>query len=61
MDSNENYAQQAPQIGAMRVGAGTLIYPYGVLITGQARARGLTLVTRGMGGFSWVANLCAGS
>ncbi len=50
-------ARQAGEIRAMLAAAGTPIGPYDVLIAGQARARGLALLTRNIGEFARVDGL----
>jgi len=50
-------ARQAGEVRAMLARLGTPIGPYDVLIAGQARARGLVLVTRNSGEFGRVPGL----
>ena len=54
-------ARQAGEIRAVLAAAGTPIGPYDVLIAGQARARGLVLVTRNTGEFTRVNGLRVGN
>ncbi|HEX4259804.1 MAG TPA: type II toxin-antitoxin system VapC family toxin [Acetobacteraceae bacterium] len=49
--------RHAAEIRAALARAGTPIGPYDVLIAGQARARGLTLITHNVGEFSRVDGL----
>lgn len=50
-------ARVAGEVRAVLAGQGTPIGPYDVLIAGQAKARGLTLVTNNTREFSCVAGL----
>lgn len=50
-------ARQAGELRALLAGRGTPIGPYDVLIAGQARARGLVLVTRNTAEFERVSGL----
>ena len=50
-------AMSAGLVRAMPATVGTPIGPYDVLIAGQARCRGLTLITSNTGEFSRVAGL----
>ena len=50
-------AREAGEIRAMLAAEGRPIGPYDVLIAGQARARGLVLVTRNLGELARVARL----
>lgn len=57
LDFDQNDAFVAGEIRAALAAKGTPIGPYDVLIAGQAKARGLTLVTNNVGEFSRVENL----
>lgn len=57
LDFNEASALAAAEIRAALEATGRGIGPYDTLIAGQARARGLTLVTTNTREFSRVANL----
>lgn len=57
LEFDEEDARQAGEIRAALVAVGTPIGPYDVLIAGQARARGLILITRNTGEFSRVDGL----
>ncbi len=57
LEFDKDDARQAGEIRAALATAGTPIGPYDVLIAGQARARGLILVTHNVGEFSRVKDL----
>jgi tRNA(fMet)-specific endonuclease VapC len=57
LEFDKEDARQAGEIRAMLAAAGTPIGPYDVLIAGQARARGLVLVTHNTGEFQRVSGL----
>ena len=57
LEFDQEDARQAGEIRAALAAAGTPIGPYDVLIAGQARARGLILVTYNTGEFSRVNGL----
>ncbi|PDT82344.1 type II toxin-antitoxin system VapC family toxin [Sinorhizobium sp. BJ1] len=57
LDFDQNDAFVAGEIRAALAAKGTPIGPYDVLIAGQAKARGLTLVTNNVGEFNKVENL----
>jgi tRNA(fMet)-specific endonuclease VapC len=57
LDFDRNDAFVAGEIRAALAAKGTPIGPYDVLIAGQAKARGLTLVTNNVGEFNRVENL----
>ena len=57
LEFDQEDARQAGEIRAALAGAGTPIGPYDVLIAGQARARGLIVVTHNTGEFSRVNGL----
>lgn len=57
LDFDQNDAFVAGEIRAALAAKGTPIGPYDVLIAGQAKARGLTLVTNNVGEFNRVENL----
>lgn len=57
LEFDEQDARQAGQIRAHLASKGTPIGPYDVLITGQARARELTLVTHNTSEFQRVPGL----
>ncbi|MBB3810081.1 type II toxin-antitoxin system VapC family toxin [Pseudochelatococcus contaminans] len=57
LDLDREDARVAGEIRADLARLGTPIGPYDVLIAGQAKARGLTLVTNNMGEFTRVADL----
>ena len=57
LEFDQEDARQAGEIRAALAGAGTPIGPYDVLIAGQARARGLIVVTHNIGEFSRVNGL----
>ncbi|AFL51507.1 tRNA(fMet)-specific endonuclease VapC [Sinorhizobium fredii] len=57
LDFDQNDAFVAGEIRAALAAKGTPISPYDVLIAGQAKARGLTLVTNNVGEFNRVENL----
>lgn len=57
LEFDQEDARQAGEIRAALAVAGTPIGPYDVLIAGQARARGLILVTHNTGEFSRVSSL----
>ena len=57
LDLDANDARVAGEVRAELAHRGTPIGPYDVLIAGQARARGLTLVTNNVGEFERVAGL----
>ncbi|QQR41155.1 type II toxin-antitoxin system VapC family toxin [Devosia rhizoryzae] len=57
LELDQNDARIAGEIRAELARAGTPIGPYDVLIAGQAKARGLTLVTNNVGEFKRVAGL----
>jgi tRNA(fMet)-specific endonuclease VapC len=57
LEFDQEDARQAGKIRAALAGAGTPIGPYDVLIAGQARARGLIVVTHNTGEFSRVNGL----
>ncbi|MBB4187314.1 tRNA(fMet)-specific endonuclease VapC [Sinorhizobium terangae] len=57
LDFDQNDAFVAGAIRAALAAKGTPIGPYDVLIAGQAKARGLTLVTNNVGEFNRVENL----
>jgi tRNA(fMet)-specific endonuclease VapC len=57
LEFDKEDARQAGEIRAALAAAGTPIGPYDVLIAGQARARGLVLVTHNLGEFSRVSGL----
>lgn len=58
LDFDKDDAREAGEIRAALASRGTPIGPYDVLIAGQAKARGMTLVTRNSGEFRRVAGLC---
>lgn len=57
LDFDQEDARQAAEIRALLVAAGSQIGSYDVLIAGQAKERGLTLVTHNVGEFSRVKGL----
>ncbi|THK36492.1 type II toxin-antitoxin system VapC family toxin [Ensifer sp. MPMI2T] len=57
LDFDQNDAFVAAEIRAALAAKGTPIGPYDVLIAGQAKARGLILVTNNVGEFNRVENL----
>lgn len=57
LDFDQNDAFVAGEIRAALAAKGTPIGPYDVLIAGQAKARGLILVTSNVGEFNRVENL----
>lgn len=57
LDFDQNDAFVAGEIRSALAAKGTPIGPYDVLIAGQAKARGLTLVTNNVGEFNRVENL----
>ncbi|MGB7957922.1 MAG: type II toxin-antitoxin system VapC family toxin [Minisyncoccia bacterium] len=57
LEFDQEDARQAGEVRAALAAAGTPIGPYDVLIAGQARARGLILVTHNTGEFSRVGGL----
>jgi tRNA(fMet)-specific endonuclease VapC len=57
LDLDREDARVAGEIGAELARLGSLIGPYDVLIAGQAKALGLTLVTHNTGEFSRVPGL----
>lgn len=57
VEFDEEDGRHAGEIRAALARTGTSIGPYDVLIVGQARARGLTLVTANAGEFQRVAGL----
>ncbi|OCP22454.1 MULTISPECIES: type II toxin-antitoxin system VapC family toxin [unclassified Ensifer] len=57
LDFDQNDAFVAGEIRAALAAKGTPIGPYDVLIAGQAKARGLILVTNNVGEFNRVENL----
>lgn len=57
LEFDKEDARQAGEVRAALARQGRPIGPYDVLIAGQARARGLTLVTRNIGEFQRVADL----
>ena len=57
LEFDKEDARQAGEIRATLARQGLPIGPFDVLIAGQAKARGLTLVTRNMGEFRRVADL----
>lgn len=57
LDFDQNDAFVAGEIRAALAAKGTPIGPYDVLIAGQAKARGLPLVTNNVGEFNRVENL----
>lgn len=57
IDLDREDARVAGEIRAELAGLGSPIGPYDVLIAGQARARGMTLVTNNVGEFARVAGL----
>lgn len=57
LDFDQNDAFVAGEIRAALAAKGTPIGPYDVLIAGQAKARGLTLITNNVGEFDRVENL----
>ena len=57
LEFDQNDAFVAGEIGAALAAKGTPIGPYDVLIAGQAKARGLTLVTNNVGEFNRVESL----
>ncbi|HEX5325812.1 MAG TPA: type II toxin-antitoxin system VapC family toxin [Acetobacteraceae bacterium] len=57
LEFDKEDARQAGEIRAALAVAGTPIGPYDVLIAGQARARGLILITHNVGEFSRVSGL----
>jgi tRNA(fMet)-specific endonuclease VapC len=54
---DQDDAAQSAQLRARLTAAGTPIGPYDLLIAGQALARGLTVITRNVVGFSRVPTL----
>jgi len=58
LDFDKDDAREAGEIRAALASRGTPLGPYDVLIAGQAKARGMTLVTRNSGEFRTVAGLC---
>lgn len=58
LDLDREDARVAGEIRAELARLGSPIGPYDVLIAGQAKARGLTLVTNNTGEFSRVPDLC---
>ena len=57
LEFDQEDAKQAGEVRALLATRGTPIGPYDVLIGGQARARGLILVTRNTGEFARVPDL----
>jgi tRNA(fMet)-specific endonuclease VapC len=57
LDFDKEDARQAGQVRAHLAGKGTPIGPYDVLIAGQAKARGITLVTHNTKEFGRVPDL----
>ena len=57
LEFDQEDAREAGAIRALLATRGTLIGPYDVLIAGQAKARGLTLVTRNTSEFRRVTGL----
>jgi len=57
VDFDQEDARQAAEIRAVLVAAGIQIGPYDVLIAGQAKERGLTLITHNVAEFSRVRGL----
>ncbi len=57
LEFDQNDAFVAGEIRAALAAKGTPIGPYDMLIAGQAKARGLTLVTNNVGEFNRVDNL----
>jgi tRNA(fMet)-specific endonuclease VapC len=57
LDYNERDAMCAGEVRALLAAQGTAIGPYDVLIAGQAKARGLTIVTNNVGEFGRVKGL----
>lgn len=57
LEFDQEDARHAGAIRAALAAVGTPIGPYDVLIAGQARARGLTLITRNTGEFARVDGL----
>jgi tRNA(fMet)-specific endonuclease VapC len=57
LEFDQEDARQTGEVRAALAAAGTPIGPYDVLIAGQARARGLILVTHNTGEFSRVGGL----
>jgi tRNA(fMet)-specific endonuclease VapC len=57
LDFDREDARQAGQVRAQLAAQGTPIGPYDVLIAGQAKARGITLVTHNTKEFGRVADL----
>ena len=57
LEFDKEDARQAGEVRAALARQGRPIGPFDVLIAGQAKARGLTLVTRNMGEFRRVADL----
>ncbi|WP_404406647.1 type II toxin-antitoxin system VapC family toxin [Pelagibacterium halotolerans] len=58
LDYDGEDARVAGEIRAELKRAGSPIGPYDVLIAGQAKARGMTLITRNTGEFQRVSGLC---
>jgi len=57
LEFSRDDAREAGEIRAMLAAEGRSIGPYDVLIAGQARARGMVLVTRNLGEFGRVPGL----
>jgi tRNA(fMet)-specific endonuclease VapC len=57
VDFDQEDARRAAEIRASLASAGSQIGPYDVLIAGQARERGLTLITHNIAEFSRVSGL----
>ena len=57
LEFDKEDARQAGEIGAALAAVGRPIGPYDVLLAGQARARGLVLITHNTGEFSRVSGL----
>jgi len=57
LDFSKEDAREAGEVRALLAAQGTPIGPYDILIAGQARARGLVLVTRNTGEFARVPGL----
>jgi tRNA(fMet)-specific endonuclease VapC len=57
LDYDQRDAMLAGEVRALLAAQGTPIGPYDVLIAGQAKARGMTVVTNNVGEFGRVAGL----
>ena len=57
LDFDERDAMVAGELRALLAAQGTPIGPYDVLIAGQAKARGMTVVTNNVGEFARVVGL----